>query len=129
MVDDMLQKMLGVKIEYNTGLEKMRINTDVDDENFYADLDEIIINPKIVNLHEVEIKKKNVKVDFNTPVIFNPSSAGGSGSMMAGVKFEGVDKYSFIEKIEEVARSFGSEWEEAVEKRRTGIQRRNNFLK
>ena len=129
MVDNMLQKMLGVKIEYNSGLEKMKIDTDVGDGSFYADLDEIVINPKIVNLHNVMIKKKNVKVDFNTPVICNPDSAKASGSMMVGVKFEGVDKYSFVEKIEEVARSFGPEWEDAVEKRKMELKGRNNFLK
>lgn len=125
----MLEKMLGVKIEYNSGIEKMLINTDVDDENFYADLDEIVINPKIVNLNSVMIKKKNIKVDFNTSLILNPDSLKSSGvSMMAGVRFEGVDKSSFVDKIESVAKSFGPEWERAVEKRRKEIKSRNNIF-
>lgn len=125
----MLEKMLGVKIEYNSGLDKMKINADVVDANFYADLDEIVINPKIVNLNSVMIKKKNVMIDFDAPLILNPDAVSASGvSMMAGVNFEGIDKSSFVDKIDDVARSFGPEWERAVEKRRKEIRSRNNVF-
>jgi len=46
--------------------------------------------------------------------------------MMVGVKFEGIDKDAFVQKIEETSRSFGPEWEDAVTRRKEAIQKRNH---
>ena len=44
--------------------------------------------------------------------------------MLVGVDFNGVDKDVFISKIEETARSFGPEWENAVLRRKQLIEQR-----
>lgn len=122
---DILQQKLGVKIEYNVGQNEMRIDMEGNDDNYYAKLDEIILNPKIVDLHNLEIKKNGVKMDFKAPIICNINNVDFSRSMMAGVRFEGEDKDAFIEKIEETAKNFGPEWEEAVRRRKEEILKRN----
>ena len=124
---DILQEKLGVKIEYIVGQNEMKINMEGTESNYYAKLDEILINPRIVNVHNLEIKKNSVKMDFKAPIMCNPENFDLSKSMMAGVKFEGEDKDAFIEKIEETARNFSPEWEEAVRKRKEEILRRNRM--
>jgi len=67
----------------------MKINMEGTNDDYYAKLDEILINPKIVDLHNLEIKKNGVKMDFKAPIICNIDNADLSRSMRAGVKFEG----------------------------------------
>jgi hypothetical protein len=122
---DILQQKLGVKIEYIAGQNEMRIDMEGADGNFFARLDEIKLNPKIVDLYSLEIKNNGVKMDFKAPIICKLDNVDFSKSMMAGVKFEGEDKGLFIEKIEDVAKSFGPEWESAVRKRKEEIRKRN----
>jgi len=121
---DILQHKLGVKIEYIVNQSEMKIDMEGSDGNYYARLDEIIINPKIVDLYNLDIRKNGVKMDFTAPIICNIDTTDLSRSMMAGVKFEGEDKDAFIKKIEETAISFGPEWEEAVLRRKEEIQKR-----
>ena len=78
-----------------------------------------------MDLHNLEIKKNGVKMDFKAPIICNIDNADLSRLMRAGVKFEGEDKDAFIEKIEETAKNFGPEWEEAVRRRKEEILKRN----
>ena len=122
---DKLQHQQGVKIEYYVGIDLMKINMDGADGNFFAKLNEIIINPKIVDLGNLEIKKNGVKMDFTAPVICNVDGEELPGSMMLGVKFEGVDKKAFNEQIEGLVSRLGEKWEEAVRKRKKQILSRN----
>jgi len=121
---DILQHKLGVKIEYIVNQSEMKIDMEGADDNYYARLDEIIINPQIVDLYNLDIRKNGVKMDFKAPIICNIDTMDLSRSMMAGVKFEGEDKDAFIKKIEEIATSFGPEWEKAVLMRKEEIQKR-----
>jgi len=128
-MDDLLQKRIGVKIECHYGVDEMKIDIEGDENNFYAQLDEISINPKIVNFHNIEIKKNGLKMDFKAPIICKTRNVESASSMMIGVKFEGKDKKSFIEKIEETARNFGPEWERSVRERKEEILKRNGTKK
>ena len=121
---DILQQKLGVKIEYVVGQNEMRIDMEGADGNFFARLDEIKLNPKIVDLYNLEIKNNGVKMDFKAPIICKLDNVDFSKSMMAGVKFNGEDKGLFIEKIEDIAKNFGPEWESAVRKRKEEIRKR-----
>jgi len=124
-LEDILQKKLEVKIDLVAGLDEIKIDMDGSENSFYARLDEIQLNPKIVNLHNIEIKKNSVKMDFKAPIICNFNNVDPSKSMMVGVKFKGIDKDAFVQKIEETARSFGPEWEDAVTRRKEAIRGRN----
>jgi len=128
-MSDFLQKKVGIRLDYDANQRKSRINMEGRDDNIYANLDFISINPKVVNMHNLEIKKNNVKLDMTTPIIYNERSVSSSSSMLGGIKFEGEDKSSFINIVEETARSFGPEWEKAVDKRRKDIIKRNSFDK
>jgi len=126
---DILQQKMGVKIEFSVGQNEMRIDMEGSGKNFFAKLDNILINPKIVDLYDLEIKKNGIMMDFKAPIICNNDNVDFSKSMMAGVKFEGEDKEALIGKIEDTARSFGPDWEQAVLWRKQEIQRRNLIIK
>ena len=126
---EILQEKIGVKIEYAAGQDEMKIDMNNFEDNFYADLDKIAINPRIVDVNDLEIKKNGVKMDLKAPIICNPENFDLSKSLMAGIKFDGKDKDLFSEKIEETARKFSPEWEEAVRNRRQEIQRRSVMIR
>lgn len=113
-----------MKIEYDVDEGKMKINFEGRDGNYYAKLDKIDINPGIVDLHNFEVKKNNIKMDFNAPVVCNTENIDVTSSLLLGVKFEGKDKDKFTEEIEKTARSFGPEWEAAVKRRKKIIKER-----
>ena len=121
---DILQQKLDVKVEFALGQEEMRIDMEGVEGNYYANLDEIILNTKIIDLRDLEIKKNNVKMDFQAPIICNNDNITPSKSMMVGVKFRGVDEEAFVEKIEQTAKNFGPEWEKAVIRRKEQIKER-----
>jgi len=125
-MDDILQQKLGVKMEYNTSNPEIKINMEGLDSNYYAKLNDIQIDPRLVDLSNLEIKKNSLKIDFKAPIICNNDNIDFSKSMMVGVKFEGEDKQNFIEKIEETAKNFGPEWEKAVLRRKEIIQKRTS---
>ncbi len=128
-MDDILQRKIGVKIEYNLGEDEIMVDMEGTEGNYYTKLDEIVINPKIVDLHNLDIRKTGVKMDFKVPVICDTSNLSLLSSMMVGVKFEGEDKDKFVEFIEERARSFGPEWDDAVRRRREELLGRNKLLR
>ncbi len=127
-MNNILRQMLGIKIEFNSGNEEMKIDIGETNSSFYANLDNISINPKIVNFNSIQLKRTGLKLDFNAPVICNLGQEEMSGSMMLGVKFEGKDKERFSREIEEKIRNFGPEWENAVKKRRDEILSRNGLF-
>jgi hypothetical protein len=128
-MDGILQRKLGVKIEYNLGEDEVMVDMGGAEGKHYTRLDEIVINPKIVDLYGLDIRKTVIKMDFKAPVICDKSNFNLLSSMMVGVKFEGEDKNKFIEFIEERARSFGPEWDNAVRRRREEILARNKSVR
>lgn len=127
-MNNILRQMLGIKIEFNSGNEEMKIDIGETNSSFYANLDNISINPKIVNFNSIQLKRTGLKLDFNAPVICNLGQEKMTGSMMLGVKFEGKDKERFSREIEEKIRNFGPEWENAVKRRRDEILSRNGLF-
>lgn len=128
-MDNILKEMLEIKIEFNSGNNDMKIDIGGTGNSFYASLDSMFINPKIVNFNNIDIKKTGVKLDFKAPVICNPGQEKITGSMMLGVKFEGKDKERFSKEIEEKISNFGPEWEKAVKRRREEILSRIGGIK
>ena len=120
-MSDILQNLIDLNIEYAVNQEETKINMGENEDNFYTKLDEIKINPKIANINNLEIKKTGIKMNISAPIICRTEAIELNSTMMAGIKFEGKGKSEFIEKIEEKARSFGPEWEKAVEKRKAEI--------
>jgi len=123
-MNEVLEKILGVKIEYYVGVNLMKINMDSTNEDYYASLNQLQLDPRIVKLNNLKIEKKGMKVDFEAPIVCDIENIQPSVSMMKGIKFEGKDKNAFIAKIEETARNFGPEWEESVRKRKEEILKR-----
>ena len=127
-MDNILRQMLGIKMELNSDNEEMKIDIGETNSSFYANLDNISINTKIVHFNNIQLKRTGLKLDFKAPVIYNPGQEEMQGSMMLGVKFEGKDKERFSKEIEEKIRNFGPEWENAVKKRREEILSRNGLF-
>jgi hypothetical protein len=118
-----------VKVEYDEASKPMKIQMNGESDAYYADLQEMSINPHIVEIQSLLIKKTGIIIDFTAPLVFDPNDRDLSGSLMRGVKVEGRDKGLFLENIEHLARNLGEEWERAVRKRKERIISRNNFTK
>ena len=123
-MEDVLQKKIGVKVDITTVNQDIKINLEGSENNFFVKLDDLKLNTKIVEIDSLEIKKNNVVMGFKAPIICNNNNVDDTRSMLVGVDFNGVDKDVFITKIEETARSFGPEWENAVLRRKQLIEQR-----
>ena len=122
---DVLNKKMRVKIEYSKNSKEMKINMEGDEKDHFANLDEVSINPKVVDVNNFEIRKSGVKMDVNAPVICDPENDDDSlESFLVGIKFEGKDKEKVAHQVEERVKSFGPEWEKAVKKRKERIKNR-----
>ncbi len=121
---DVLNKKLRVKIEYSKNSREMKINMEGAEGDYFANLDEVSINPKVVDVNNFEIRKSGVKMDVDAPVICDPDNEDSIESFLVGIKFEGKDKEKVVQHVEERVKSFGPEWEEAVRKRRERIKKR-----
>lgn len=124
-MSNVLNKKMNVKIEYSKNSKEMKINLEGTGEDYLVNLDEVSINPKVVDVNNFEIRKSGVKMDFNAPVICDPANEDSIESFLVGIKFEGKDKKIIAKHLEERIRSFGPEWEAAVEKRRDQIKKRS----
>jgi hypothetical protein len=121
---DVLNKKLRVRIEYSKNSREMKINMEGAEGDYFANLDEVSINPKVVDVNNFEIRKSGVKMDVDAPVICDPDNKDSIESFLVGIKFEGKDKEKVVQHVEERVKSFGPEWEKAVRKRRERIKER-----
>lgn len=121
---DVLNQKIRVKIEYSRNSKEMKINMEGDATDHFANLDEVSINPKVVDVNNFEIRKTGVKMDVNAPVICDPDNDDSLESFLVGIKFEGKDREKIAKQVEERVKSFGPEWEKAVKKRKERIKKR-----
>ncbi|MEF8879160.1 MAG: hypothetical protein V5A64_02055 [Candidatus Thermoplasmatota archaeon] len=128
MANDVLHQKMRVKIEYNRSSNQMKIRMEGSEEDYYANLEKVSINPKVVDVNSFEIRKNGVSMDFNAPLICDAEKEDVSDSLLVGVKFEGKDKDKVDEEVEKRAKDFGPEWKKAVEKRRERIRKRQEKM-
>jgi len=118
---DLVQYRQVVNLEYQLGEGNMKIDMEGTDDNYYSKLDEVEINPQIVDLKNLVINKNYIKMQFSAPVMCNVRDGKHFSSMMIGVKFEGDDKEKLVERIDRIAGRFGPLWDESVQKRKEEI--------
>jgi len=118
-----------VTVAYDEASKPMKIQMNGEGDAYYADLQEMSLNPHIVKIHSLMIKNTGITIDFIAPLVFDPNDRDLSGSLMRGVKVEGRDKGLFLENIERLARNLGEEWERAVRKRKERIVSRDKLTK
>ena len=122
-----LKKKLGIEVQFDINGDELKIKFEDNKNVCDAKLDEITINLKIVELNNLEIKKNGLKMDFKAPIICDKNNIDTSESIIAGFSFEGRDKEKIMEIVEEIAKTFGPEWENAVRKRKKEILKRNKI--
>lgn len=128
MSNDVLHQKMRVQIEYNLSSNQMKIRMEGSEEDYYANLEKVSINPKVVDVNNFEVKRNGVSMDFNAPLICDAEKEDVSDSLLVGVKFEGKDKGKVGEEVEKRAKNFGPEWEKAVKKRRERIRKRQERM-
>ena len=86
-----------VSVAYDEASKPMKIQMNGEDDAYYANLQEMKLNPHIVQIHSLMIKKTGITIDFIAPLVFDPNDRDLSGSLMRGVKVEGKDKGLFLQ--------------------------------
>jgi len=121
---DTLEQKLGIKIQFNIRDDTIKIKMDGDNDSHVAKLDVITVDLKTIDLDTLEISKDSFKMDFKAPIICDKNRVNSSKSIIVGFNFEGQDRDKILGIIEEIARNFGPEWEDAVQKRKEEIKKR-----
>ena len=118
-----------VQMKYGGDLSSVKIEMEGTDNLYLSQFYEILLNPMIVDIKELEIKKEGITLDFTAPIVFNENDKNLSSSMMRGVNVKGLDRDKFHKKVEQLARSLGENWEKSVQRRKDKILKRNNVGK
>jgi hypothetical protein len=113
-------------MKYGGDLSSIKLEMEGTDNIYLSQFDEILLNPMIVDIQELEIKKEGITLDLTAPIIFDENDKNLSGSLMKGIDVKGLDREKFHKKIEQLARSLGDNWERSVQKRKEKILKRNH---
>jgi hypothetical protein len=125
-MDGELKHNQRVQMKYGGDLSSIKLEMEGTDNIYLSQFDEILLNPMIVDIRDLEIKKEGITLDFTAPIIFDENDKNLSGSLMKGIDVKGLDREKFHKKIEQLARSLGDNWERSVQKRKEKILKRNN---
>ena len=128
-MDKELRHNQKIQMIYGGDLSSVRMEMDGSDNIYLSQFEEIILNPMIVDIRQLEIKKEGIAVDFSAPIIFNSNDTDLSSSMMKGVNVKGLDREKFRKKIEQLAKNLGEQWQKSVQRRKEKILKRNNISK
>jgi len=123
---DILQYRRVVGLEYSLGKGEMKINMEGTNDDYYSNVDEVQINPDVVDLNNFGLDKNEVTMRFSKPIICNINSGKYSSSMMCGARFEGKERGLLVEKLEDLASKFGFLMDESVQKKKEEIQSKKN---
>ena len=116
-----------VVMKYGGDLNSIMVEMEGTENLYLTQFEEILLNPMIVDISKIEIKKEGINVDFTAPIIFDENDTNSTSSMMKGVNVKGLDRDKFHDKVEQIARSFGENWEKSVQRRKEKIIQRNHI--
>jgi hypothetical protein len=102
----------------------MRINMEDTNDDYYSNVDELQINPEIVDLNTLELEKNAVTMLFSKPINCNVKTGRYFSSMICGSKFEGKERNLYVEKLEDLASRLDLLVDESVQKKKEMIQSR-----
>jgi len=123
---DILQYRCVVGLEYSFAKGEIKINMEGTNDDYYSNVDEVQINPDVVDLDKFGLDRNAVTMRFSKPIICNINSGKYSSSMMCGARFEGKERGLLVEKLEDLASKFGFLTDESVQKKKEEIQSRKN---
>jgi len=123
---DILQYRCVVVLKYSFGKGEIKINMDGTNDDYYSNVDEVQINPDVVDLKNFGLDRNAVTMSFSKPIICNINSGKYFSSMMCGARFEGKERGQLVEKLEDLASKFGFLIDESVQKKKEEIQSRKN---
>ena len=119
---DILQYRRVVGLEYAFGKGEMKINMDDTNDDYYSNVDEVQINPELVDLNSLELEKNTLTMHFSKPLNCNVKSGRYLSSMICGSKFEGKEKNLHVEKLEDLASKLEILADESVQKKKEILQ-------
>ena len=114
-----------LKATYDLNKNFLVLSLQDNDDAFTVELDELMVDSRIVDINALEISKHGIKMDCSAPLIYDPESKDQTASIMRGITVIGDQQYKFMENIEHLAGTLGEEWEAAVRRRKEEIIRRN----
>ena len=121
-MNEILQYRKVLELQYSLDNGQMKISLEGTSDNYFANLDEVDLNPSKVDLSYFEINKSVVKMRFADPIICNIKSGRHFSSMVCGVDFDGENKGLFVENIGGLKSKMDSFIDESVELRKDKIQ-------
>ncbi|MEA3458745.1 MAG: hypothetical protein U9R21_08735 [Candidatus Thermoplasmatota archaeon] len=111
-----------MNLKYLSSSGELKMNFESDDADFHSSLNELEIDPRIVNIGFLKINRDGTQIEFSSPILCKTDGEHFETQMM-GVKFEGKKPDSLLKKMPNIQKKlFGGEWERAVEKQKERIE-------
>lgn len=121
-MSEVLQYRKVLELQYSLDTGQIKINLEGSNDNYFANLDEIDLDPRKIDLSYFEINKSVVKMQFSNPIVCNVKSGRHFSSMDCGVALDGENKELFVENIGGLKDKLASFTDEDVELRKEKIQ-------
>ena len=121
-MSEVIQYRKVLELQYSLDNGQMKIKLEGTDDNYFANLDEIDLNPGEIDLSYFEINKSVVKIRFTDPIICDVKSGKYFSSMTCGAKFSGINKGLFVENIGGLKSKMDSFVDGAVEVRKEKME-------
>ena len=80
-------------MKYGGDLNSIMVEMEGTENLYLTQFEEILLNPMIVDISKIEIKKEGINVDFTAPIIFDENDTNSTSSMMKGVNVNERDEF------------------------------------
>ena len=122
---DILQYRKVKGLEYQIGQGAIKIYIEGTIDNYYSKLDEVNINPEVIDLSHLSITKNIIRMDFSDPIICNINSGRFYSSMECGANLEGRNTNLIVEKLDDLKSRLGTLQDESVMRKKEEMRKRD----
>lgn len=129
LMEESIEVHKKVEMSYNSESGELLMNVENTQAQYNSIINELEIDPRIVDIGSLQINAQGVRIHFSSPVICK-SDGEEFETKMLGVRFDGLKVDDSNQDFSVLKRHlFGEQWHDAVERQRSRIENRKKRLR
>jgi hypothetical protein len=117
-----------MEVEYHSESGKISLNLLDNDATFQSEVEEIDINPQLVDIRSLEINRQGASVKFESPLIMK-KDGDSIETKLIGFKLNGINPAEYFKDADVFqTHMFSEDWFKSVEKQRKRIEERRKRI-
>ena len=115
---DTLQYRRVKGLKYTLGKGEIIMKMSGSNDFYYTNADEVLIDPKNIDMDDYKFEKKSVEMEFSEPITCNIKSGKYNSTFRCGTKLEGKKPFKYVERLEDLSDRLDFFKDESVKKRK-----------